>query len=343
MKSIKDIELNGKTVLLRSDINVPLTKNGDIKDDFRLRESIPTIKYIGDQGGTCIVITHLGRPKGRSQEYSLKPVAQRLEELLGRNVVFLEDPVGEGVKARIAEMKQGEVALLENIRFYKGEEENDPAFARQLATLGDVYINDAFAVDHRAHASLVGIPKYLPSAMGLLLEKEILALEKDPEKPLIVVIGGAKVETKTSFLKAISEKADAILLGNLISKQVQDKKIDVCKDTELVYATDEVDGGFDLGPDTIKAFEEKIKSAKTIFWAGPLGMIEEERYEKGSQAIAKAMIKSSAFTVAGGGDLVAFLDKHNYAEKFSHISTGGGAMLAFLAGEELPGLKALEQ
>jgi len=224
---------------------------------------------------------------------------------------------------------------------------------KKLAALGDIYVNDAFGTSHRVHASIVGIPKYLPSAMGLLLEKETRALEKvskNPDKPLVVAVGGTKVETKASFLKEISQHANAILLGDLITKEVKEKGlpadgqgIDVAPTTELVYAIDGIDGDFDLGPKTIDIFCEKIKGAKTVFWAGPLGMIEEKKYEKGSLAIAEAIITSGAYAVAGGGDLVAFLGKHNLREKFDHVSTGGGAMLAFLTGEELPGLKALEE
>lgn len=346
MNPVKDFQVNGKRVLLRVDINVPLKEDGTILDDFRLRKSIPTIQYIVEQQGKCIIIGHLGRPTSRSKKYSLQPIAKRLQELLGRTVVLLQDPIGESVKKDIAEMKPGEVVVLENIRFYKEEEDNDPQFAKKLADLGDLYVNDAFAVDHRAHASLVGIPKYLPSRMGLLLEKEIHALEKistNPKKPFVVVVGGAKVETKASFLKAISKHADAILLGDLITKEVQEKGVDVSPNTELVYALNGVDGTFDLGPRTIQAFCEKIQLAKTICWAGPLGMIEEEKYEKGSLAIAYAIIESKAFAVVGGGDLVGFLGKHNLREKFSHVSTGGGAMLAFLSGEKLPGLEALEK
>jgi 3-phosphoglycerate kinase len=274
----------------------------------------------------------------------LRPVAQRLQKLLGKKILFLAEPVAEKVALQIKGMKPGEFALLENVRLYKGEEENDAAFAKVLAGLGELYVNDAFGVCHRAHASIVGIAKYLPSAAGLLLEKEIAALSKVsqcPERPLVVLVGGTKVEDKASFLKAISRQADSILLGNLISREAKEKRIDVSPDTELVYASDGVDGDFDLGPKTIEVFQEKIARAKTVFWAGPLGKIEEKRYEKGSLAIADAIVKSKAYAVAGGGDLASFLGKHDFREKFNHVSTGGGAMLAFLAGEELPGLKVL--
>ncbi|HEX9722416.1 MAG TPA: phosphoglycerate kinase [Candidatus Paceibacterota bacterium] len=349
METLKDSDFQGKRVLLRCDFNVPV-ENGVIQDDFRITSSIPTIQYITGKGGKCIVLAHFGRPEGKIQEeFSLRPVVKRLEELLGKKVALIKEPIGQGAKERLEQLAQGEVALLENIRFYPGEEENDEHFAELLAKLGDIYVNDAFGACHRAHASIVGVPKFLPSAMGLLLEKEIQALDKvrtNPEKPLVVLVGGAKVNNKASFLKAISKSADAILLGDLLTIEVKEKGrqgIDVSSKTELVYATDGVDGTFDLGPETIQKFTEKITSAKTIFWAGPLGMVEEEKYEKGSLAIADAILQSGAYAVAGGGDLAAFLGKHHLREKFAHVSTGGGAMLAFLAGEKLPGLKALDQ
>jgi len=361
VKSIRDIDVRDKRVLLRCDLNVPF-KNGEIQDDFRLEQSIPTIRFLAEAKARCIIMAHFGRPtpvweipNSKSQipnkpkvppEESLKPIVQRLEQLVGESIRFIGDPIGKRVQEQIGEMKSGEIALLENIRFYEGEEENDPTFAKLLASLGDIYINDAFGVCHRAHASIVGIPKYLPFAAGLLLEKEVEVLGKvstHPAKPLVVVVGGTKAEDKASFLKAISKQADAILLGNLVSKEVKEKGIDLVQETEFVYAVDGVDGDFDLGPKTIETFKEKIAGAKTVFWAGPLGKIEDEKYERGSLAIAQAILQSGAFAVAGGGDLAGFLGKHNLREKFAHVSTGGGAMLAFLAGEKLPGLRALEE
>ena len=333
-------------MLLRCDLNVPC-EGGNIQDDFRIEQSIPSIRFLSEAKAKCVILAHFGRPSVAFQkEFSLQPIVRRLQELLDKKVKFIGDPIGEGVKKEIEALKPGEVALLENIRFYEGEEENDPTFAKLLATLGDIYVNDAFGVCHRAHASIVGIPKYLPSAAGLLLEKEVDVLGKvstHPAKPLVVVVGGTKVGDKASFLKAISKQADAILLGNLISKEVKERGIDLAAEAELVYATDGVDGDLDLGPETVKFFKEKIRNAKTVFWAGPLGKIEEEQYERGSLAIAEAILQSGAFAVAGGGDLAGFLGKHNLRSKFAHVSTGGGAMLAFLAGEKLPGLEALEQ
>jgi phosphoglycerate kinase len=339
MKSIRDFDLQGKRVLLRLDVNVPLSDDGSIEDDFRIQGSIPTVQYVLDRKGVCVIIAHLGRADKRQ---SLKPVAQALEELSGKQVKFLDDCIGEKVEAEVKRLQAGEVVLLENLRFYEGETKNDPEFAQQLARLGDLYVNDAFAVDHREHASIVGVPQYLPSAAGLLLEKETQALSKireNPDKPMVVVVGGAKVETKASFLEHMSKQADAILLGNLMTREVKAKKLSIDSQCELVFAED---GDFDLGLQTIERFAAKIAEAKTIFWAGPLGKIEESSYEKGSLAVAEAISQSKAFSVAGGGDLVAFLRIHGFQDKFSHLSTGGSAMLAFLAGEELPGLKALD-
>jgi phosphoglycerate kinase len=353
MKTIKDIDIAGKRVLLRCDLNVPI-QEGKIQDDFRIAESIPSVQYIVEQGAKCIVVSHLNKPEtvfdtGEKipKEKSLALVAERLEELLGKKVWFFQDPIGsEELEQKMSERKSGEVVLLENIRFYKGEKENSEDFAKKLAALADIYVNDAFAVCHRAHTSVEKIAEFLPHTAGLLIEKEVHALEQvrdNPEKPMVTVVGGAKVETKASFLKHMSKHADAILLGNLLSKEVKEQGLSVEKTAEVVYVIDGVDGDFDLGPETVGLFKEKIQRAKTIFWAGPLGMIEDARYEKGSLEIAKAIIESGAFAVAGGGDLAAFLNKHNLRGKFAHVSTGGGAMLAFLAGETLPGLEALEK
>lgn len=353
MKSIRALQLKGKRVLLRCDLNVPV-ENGAVRDDFRLEQSIPTIEYITKQEGKCVILAHLGRPapffatkNGEfPKEFSLEPIGKSLERLLSREVKFIKDPVGQEVRKQIDKMKPGEIALLENIRLYEGEEVNDEHFAEQLASLGDVYVNDAFGVCHRAHASVAGVPRFLPAAAGLLVEKEVEVLSKvreNPAKPLVVLVGGTKVETKASFLSAIAKHASAILVGNLLSEKLKEKGVHFAPDVEVVYAKDGVDGNFDLGPATLKVFAEKIRRAKTIFWAGPLGKIEEGRYEKGSLAVAQAILETDAFAVAGGGDLAAFLGKHGLRGKFAHVSTGGGAMLAFLAGEELPGLEALEQ
>ncbi|MBI2098060.1 MAG: phosphoglycerate kinase [Candidatus Wildermuthbacteria bacterium] len=367
MKSLRDFQLEGKRVLVRCDFNVPLDEQGNIVDDFRIQESMQTIQYARERGAKVILLAHLGRPTtifqigetsnsksqipSRSQiqkEESLKPIAQRLQQLLNQKITFIEDPIGEKAEKQIEMMKPGDVVLLENIRFYKGEEENDPAFAKLLASLGEVYINEAFSVNHRAHASLVGIPKFLPSAAGLLLEKEVEALGKvvkDPTRPVVVIIGGTKIESKTHFLEEMCQLADEVLVGNPVFNEIQSKNLAPKGREKIVGPADGIpsqEQALDIGPETVKLYAAKIAKAKTVFWTGPLGKAEEEEYAKGSLAVAKAIIASGAFSVVGGGDLVGFLDTHGLRDKFSHVSTGGSAMLAFLSGEELPGLKALE-
>ncbi len=283
---------------MRCDFNVPLDEKGAILDDFRIKQTLPTIRYLFKRGAKIILISHLGRPSGIDSRYSLKPVERRLEELLKQKIT-----------------------LLENLRFNKGEQENSKDFAQELAKLGDIYINDAFSVCHRKHASIVSLPKLLPSAAGLLLQKEVKMLSRiieKPKRPLVVIIGGVKAKTKRKLLKKFQEQADHLLLGGKIGGP-----------------------GLDIAPKTIKQFSEIIKNAKTILWSGPLGKIEDKRYMKGSLAVAKAIIKSSAFSVVGGGDTNAFLAKHGLRDKFGYVSTGGGAMLEFLSGNKLPGLEAL--
>lgn len=247
MKSIEDFKLEGKRVLIRSSLNVPMA-NGEIQDDLRLQESIATIRYVVEKGGFALIMGHLGRPepvfdqgKQIPQESSLESIAKHLERLLGENIRFLQDPIGKGLEQQVSRGKPGEAQLLENIRFYKGETENNTEFARQLASLADIYVNDAFAVCHRVHASIVGVPAFLPSAAGLLLEKELHMLGQmrdNPEKPMVAVVGGSKVETKAKFLQHISEHASVIPLGNLLSKQVKEKGLEIAEGAELVYATD---------------------------------------------------------------------------------------------------------
>lgn len=353
MKNVHDFEISGKRVFVRSALNVPLDERGFIEDDFRLKKSVPTIRYVTEQGAKCIVIGHLGRPQesqepgAKSKKLSLRLVAKRLEDLLQKKVKFGEDCVGDNAEKQIAAMNVGEVLVLENLRFYEGEEQNDAVFARDLAKLADVYVNDAFDVAHRAHASIVGLPQYLPSAAGLLLEKEVSILgelRENPARPMIVIVGGAKVETKASFINSISEKANAVLVGNLIAREISQKGV-VLKNAEKVIAPlDGIPYGareLDIGPKTIALFQQKVAEAATVFWAGPLGKIEESDYQNGTLAVADTILQSGAFSVIGGGDLGAFLGKQGLRDKFGHVSTGGSAMLAFLAGEKLPGLEVL--
>lgn len=317
MNTLQDINVKNKRVIVRCDFNVPLDAQSRILDDFRIKRTLPTIKYLLKQGAKLVLISHLGRPSGYTCEYSLKPVAKHLEKLLGMPIGMFS-PQGEDIPIGAI----NRIILLENLRFLPGEEQNDPDFAAQLAELGDVYVNDGFSVCHRSHASVVRLPKLLPSAAGLLLQSEVKTLSQiidRPKRPFVVIIGGVKAETKRKLINKLRKQADHLLLGSKIAGRP----------------------GFDIGPKTIKQFSECIKSAKTVLWSGPLGKIEDKRFIKGSLAIAKAIIKSSAFSVVGGGDTNAFLAKHRLRERFNYVSTGGGAMLSFLAGEKLPGLQAL--
>ncbi|MDO8470788.1 MAG: phosphoglycerate kinase [bacterium] len=346
MKSIRDAAVEGKRVLVRCDFNVPLDEQGNIEDDFRIRAVLPTLRFLLSNGAKLVLISHLDEPNGESLErMSLGGIGKRLEQLLGISVRQTASCIGKEVDATMSSLSKGEALLLENIRFCQEEEANDTEFAKDLSRLGDLYVNEAFSVCHRAHASVVGIPKFLPSYAGLLLEKEVAALSKiikDPERPFTVLVGGSKVETKGAFIDAISEVADLVLLGNLLSTAQGGKKFK--HEEKIVRPVDGIPGNgqeFDIGPETIALFAKHIKEAKTLLWSGPMGKVEEKEYEEGSFAVAQAILESGAYSVAGGGDTVAFLRGHNLAEKFSHVSTGGGAMLAFLANEKLPGLEAL--
>lgn len=355
--SLQNFDVNGKRVLVRADFNVPLSEKGDILDDFRIKAVIPTIGYLTRNNAKVILMSHLGKPVQSSKfkvknlknnKYTLKPIAKKLEKLLNKKVKFINDCVREKTQKGIDKMKAGEITLLENLRFHKGEENNDLEFAKELSKLGDIYINDAFAVCHREHASVVGIPKFLPAGKGILLERETRVLQKimrNPEKPLIAIIGGAKVGTKCKLINKISENADFVLVGNLLRDQIKQKNLKLKFPEKIIFAIDGIVSDkkeLDIGVKTIKIFKEKITKAQTIFWNGPLGKIEEKKFTKGSLAIADAIIKSGAHSIAGGGETIAFLKQQGLIDEFDYISTGGGAMLKFLSGEQLPGLLALE-
>lgn len=341
--------MRGKRVLIRCDFNVPLDVRGNILDDFRLRATLPTIEYLAEQKAKVILMSHLGDPGGkRVKELSLSPIAIRLVELLGREVNFAPDCVGEVVELAIGEMQPGTIILLENLRFHEGEEENDSEFAESLAKLGNIFVQDAFGACHRRHASIVSLPGLLPSYAGLLLEKEITALNrliKNIERPLVVVIGGKKVETKAGMIERFVNDADYVLVGHLIAQEMQERKLPFVRAKNIIFPQDEIerDGKIlDIGPRTAKLFAKILRNSKTVLWNGPLGMIEEEEFSQGTLAVAKAVIESGAFSVVGGGETMEFINRHGLADKFSHVSTGGGAMLAYLAGEKLPGLEALK-
>jgi len=344
MQTLSNFDVKGKRVLMRCDFNVPLSPEGLILDDFRIRQTIPTIEYLIEKEARVILMSHLGRPEGKVVEsLRLFPIQNKLMEYLDVSVTRAPDCLGKEIEKWTKEMQPGEILLLENLRFHKEEEGNDENFAKTLSELGDIYINDAFSVCHRSHASVVGIPKYLPSAAGFLLEKEVKVLSQiieNPKRPLVVIIGGSKVKDKAKVVENFSKIGDWVLLGNLIAEEIKEREIKIGSPEKVISPILNAKMP-DLDERTIENFREKISQARMIFWAGPLGKIEEKEYQKGTREIAKAIIKSGAFSAVGGGDTIEFINKIGLTEKFNHVSIGGGAMLAFLAGETLPGLMAL--
>ncbi len=345
MRTLKDFEVKGKRVLVRCDFNVPLDKEGNILDDFRIKQTLPTIEYLIKKEAKVILMSHLGRPGGKVVEsLRLTPIQNRLMEYLDVSLTKAPDCVGEEIEKWSREMQPGEILLLENIQFHPGEKENDLNFAKTLASYADIFIMEAFGQAHRNYASIVNIPKYLPSGAGFLLEKEIKILTdlmRNPEKPLIAMIGGAKVETKVKLIDKISEKTDWVLVNTLIKNEIEEKNVQLKHPQKIIQPIDEIEGK-DIGPKTVNLFKEKIASAKTIFWAGPLGKIEEENFQKGTKEIAQAIIESGAFSVVGGGETVEFINKLGLTEKFNHVSTGGGAMLDFISDGKVVGIEALK-
>ncbi|HOV69713.1 MAG TPA: phosphoglycerate kinase [Clostridia bacterium] len=389
-KTIKDIDVKGKKVIVRVDFNVPQDDAGNITDDKRIRAALPTIEYLIENKAKVILCSHLGRPKGQvNPEFSLLPVAKHLEQLLPNvNVKFAPDCIGEATRQICNSLKEGEVVLLENLRFYKEEEKNDPAFAKELASLADIYVNDAFGTAHRAHASTAGIADYLPAVAGFLISRELEIMGQaldNPVRPFIAILGGAKVSDKIGVINNLLEKVDALLIGGGMSYTFQkalggrigkslleEDKIELAKelikkaeakgvklllpvDNEAadsfsndamritVHSREIPDGweGLDIGPETIKLFTKEIKKAKTVIWNGPLGKFEFSNFAHGTYAIAKALAESDAITIIGGGDSAAAVEQMGFADKMTHISTGGGASLEFLEGLELPGVAAL--
>jgi 3-phosphoglycerate kinase len=389
-QTIKDVDVKGKRVLVRVDFNVPLTSDGEVRDDYRIYAVIPTINYLVENGAKVILMSHLGRPNGLVKpELKMDPVAKVLSNLLQKQVRKLDDCVGEEVKKAIDAMQPGDIVLLENLRFHKGEEDNDPEFAKELASLGDVYVDDAFATAHRDAASNVGITEYLPSVAGLLMDKEVTSLSKlleAPERPFVAILGGAKVSDKINLIENLMKRVDTFLIGGgmcFTFLKAKGYKIgySLCEDDKLSLANDiltkardnhvrfilpidvvvspEVkdsasskivdieefpDGeiGVDIGPKTIKLFENELSKAKTIAWNGPLGVFEIEKFAQGTLEIAKYLGSlNNVTTVAGGGDTVAAFRKFGLEDKVTNISTGGGAFLEFLEGKTLPGVDAL--
>ena len=387
-KTVEDFDVNGKRVLVRCDFNVPL-KDGVITSDKRIVASLPTIQYLIKNNAKVILCSHLGRPKGEfNPEFSLAPVAARLSELLGQNVKMAKDVVGDDAKAIAASLKDGEVMLIENVRFHKEETKNDPEFSKKLASLADLYVNDAFGSAHRAHSSTTGVADYLPAACGYLIQKEINFIGgalANPKRPLVAILGGAKVSDKIGVITNLLDKCDTIIVGGgmaytfmkalgyqigtslLEEDRIEDAKnmMETAKakgvkflipvdnkvgkeykpDTEaMVIDSDTIpDGwmGLDIGPETQKLFADAIKGSGTIIWNGPMGVSEWENFAQGTIAVATAVADSGAISIIGGGDSAAAVQKLGFADKMSHISTGGGASLEFLEGKALPGIVAL--
>ncbi|MEI6511773.1 MAG: phosphoglycerate kinase [bacterium] len=385
-KTVRDIPVTDKKVLVRVDFNVPM-KGKEITDDRRIRMALPTIEFLIAKNAKVILMSHLGRPDGvKNPDLSLTPVSKRLSELLGKDVKQLSDVIGPEVEKAVQEIKQGDVVLLENVRFYPEEEDNDPVFAAKLASLGEVFINDAFGSAHRAHASTEGVAHDLPSAAGFLMEKELEFLGKaltNPARPFVSILGGAKVADKIPVIENLLPKVDKLIIGGgmaftflkakgyEIGKSLLDEKsLELCMDilnragdkialpvdtlitdelsdtakTEVVIANaipaDKM--GADIGPETRKLFTEIIKSAKTVVWNGPMGVFEMTPFAEGTRCIAEAMAEADAITIVGGGDSAAAVEQMGFADKMSHISTGGGASLEFLAGDVLPGVAVLQ-
>mgnify|MGYP004503692009 CR=1 FL=1 len=392
-KSIEDVNVSGKRVLCRCDFNVP-TKNGKITSDKRIVAAMPTIKYLVDHNAKVILCSHMGKPKGEwKPELSLKVVADRISELLGKPVIMAKDVVGEDAKAKAAALKDGEVMLLENTRFEKGETKNDPELSKALASMADLFVNDAFGTAHRAHSSTAGVADYLPAVCGYLVQKEVSIMGKalaDPERPFVAILGGAKVSDKLNVINNLLEKVDTLIIGGgmaftflaakgySIGKSLVDsEKIDYCKEMmakaeakgvklllpvdAVVVASfpDPIDGpidvqtvpadaipadkmGLDIGEKSQALFADAAKSAKTVVWNGPMGVFENPTLAKGTIAVAQALAESSAVTIVGGGDSAAACEQLGFADKITHISTGGGASLEFLEGLELPGIACLQ-
>jgi phosphoglycerate kinase len=394
LASLTAAELAGKKVLVRVDFNVPQDETGKITDDTRIRAALPTIKYLTEAGARVILTSHFGRPKGVTESLRLNPVAVRLSELLGQPVVKTDDCIGDAVAAQVNALNNGDVALLENVRFYPEEEKNDPEFAKKLASLADIYVNDAFGTAHRAHASTEGVTKYISTSVaGFLLDKELQYLSgaiDNPKRPLAAIVGGSKVSSKIGVIETLLDKVDYLLLGggmiftfykarglSVGKSLVEEDKLDLARALEkkaaergvkFLLPTDVVvadnfkpdanaqtvsidnipDGwmGLDIGPDSVKVFQEALSNCKSAIWNGPMGVFEFDKFAVGTEAIAHTLADLTAtgtITIIGGGDSVAAVEKVGVADKMSHISTGGGASLELLEGKILPGIAALNE
>ncbi|MGV2939884.1 phosphoglycerate kinase [Mesobacillus sp. LC4] len=388
-KTVKDVDVKGKRVFCRVDFNVPM-KDGQVTDETRIRAALPTIQYLVEQGAKVLLASHLGRPKGQAvEELRLTPVAKRLSELLGKDVKKTDEAYGDSVKSEIDSMNEGDVLLLENVRFYPGEEKNDPELAKAFAELADVYVNDAFGAAHRAHASTEGIAKYIPAVSGFLMEKELEVLGKalsNPERPFTAIIGGAKVKDKIGVIDNLLEKVDNLIIGGGLAytfvkaqgheigkSLLEEDKIDLAKSfmekakakgvnfympvdaivaddfsadaNSKVVAIEEIPSDWealDIGPKTAETYRDVIQKSKLVIWNGPMGVFEIDKFAEGTKAVAQALADANdTYSVIGGGDSAAAVEKFGLAEKMSHISTGGGASLEFMEGKQLPGVVAL--
>ena len=388
-KSVEDIDVSGKKVLVRCDFNVPM-KDGKITDETRINGALPTIKYLLSKNAAVILCSHMGRPKGEfNPAFSLAPVAKRLSELLGQEVVLAADVIGEDAKAKAAALKPGEVMMIENVRFHKEEEKNDPAFAKELASMAEIYVNDAFGTAHRAHASTAGVAVYLPAVCGYLIQKEISVMGKalsDPARPFTAILGGAKVSDKIGVINNLIDKVDTLIIGGGMAYTFMralgnTTGTSICEEDKLELASDLMkkarakgvsflipvdnivareykedadfmriysdaipDGwmGLDIGPTTQELFTKTIAGSGTVIWNGPMGVSEWENFAAGTRAVAKAVAECGGISIIGGGDSAAAVEKLGYADKMTHISTGGGASLEFLEGLELPGIACLQ-
>ncbi len=388
-KNVEDIAVSGKKVLVRCDFNVPMA-DGVITDETRINGALPTIQYLVKENAAVILCSHMGRPKGEfNMKYSLAPVAARLSELLGQEVIMASDVIGEDAKAKAAALKPGQVMMIENVRFHKEEEKNDPDFSRELASMAEIFVNDAFGTAHRAHASTAGVADYLPAVCGYLIEKEISVMGKalsDPKRPFVAILGGAKVSDKIGVINNLIEKVDTLIIGggmaytfframgNTTGTSIcEADKLDLARDLMAkarekgvnfllpvdniigreykadttfmrIYSDSIPDGwmGLDIGEKTQELYSKSIQGAGTVVWNGPMGVSEWDNFASGTIAVAKAVAESGAISIIGGGDSAAAVEKLGYAEKMTHISTGGGASLEFLEGLELPGIACLQ-
>ncbi len=384
MKTLRDVDVKGKRVLVRVDFNVPI-ENGRVLDDFRIRAVLPTFRFLKERGAKTIIASHLGRPKEREETLSVRNIQGRLESLLGEPVKFIDASVGEKAENAVGAIREGEFLLLENLRFHKEEEANDEEFSKSLASLAEIYVNDAFGVSHRAHASVEAITRFLPSCAGLLLEQEVRELSRVSERPyhpLVLVMGGAKVATKLHLIDKFLPRTDHIILGGILANTVLAAKglsigkskleenighdlekldltntklhlpLDLVVSREMTGtapieviapgSVKEEDIILDVGPESVKEFSHIIREAQMVIWNGPMGFIEAEPFAKGTKDLARAFVASDAHKVVGGGDVIGILDKMGVLDTIDYVSTGGGAMLEFLAGDKLPGIEALK-